>query len=147
MNSKNGKMNGKKLPLRNLLKNTKTEVITATEGDFFYIRVPLDSTASEVERALEQLQRIFPQNFVFIIPETLTIKQLHDKDLANLGLMRIPKVKHDPTCPKCKSKKTMNKYNSIQYKRVCLEVSCGFEGGWRPRTELDEGDQKSISKP
>lgn len=139
--------NGKKRPLRNLLKNTRTRVITATEGDFYYINVPKDSTAQEVEKTLEQLQRLFPNNFVFILPEDIHIKHLKNSELANLGLMRIPKIVDDPTCPKCKSKKTMKKYNSIKYRLVCLEVSCGFQGGWRPRSELENDGEKKIIQP
>ena len=139
--------NGKKKNLRNLLKNARRRIITATEGDFYYINVPKDSTAQEVEKTLEQLQRLFPKNFVFVLPEDIHIKQLKNSELESLGLMRIPKIKDDPTCPKCKSKKTMKKYNSIKYKKVCLEVSCGFEGGWRPRSELENDGEKNIITP
>jgi len=144
----NDKMNGKRKPLRNLLKNAKINTINVTLGDFFYIKIPRKSTKQDADIILHELQKIFPKNFVFVIPEDLTIEQLNDKELKALGLMRIPEVKDDPTCPKCKSKKTMKKYNSVQYQMVCLEPECGFQGGWRDRSELKEGnDKKIISQP
>ncbi len=142
------KINGKRKNLNNLLKNAKTEVITATEGDFYYIKVPRTATAEDVEYTLKQLQRIFPKNFVFIIPDDLEIKQLNDEELSSIGLMRIPKFKDDPKCPKCKSSNTMKNYNSLQYQKVCLEPDCGFKGGWRARSELEgDGQEKKISQP
>jgi len=148
MNSKNGKINGKRKHLRNLINNARVRTVNATEGDFFYIMVPVDSTHDEVDAALEQLQRLFPKNFVFVLPDNMTIKKLNDEELKRLGLMRIPEIKDDPTCPKCKSKKTMKNYSYRKYQRVCLEPECGFKGGWRDRSELEEiSDKKIITDP
>ncbi len=119
------KANGKRKNLRNLLKNAETHVITATEGDFYYIKVPKDINSEEAEKTIEQLQRIFPKNFVFIIPDHLTIEQLNDEELKRLGLMRIPELKDDPVCPKCKSKNTMKNYNSLQYQKAWVRFLNG----------------------
>lgn len=144
----NGKMNGKRKPLRNLLNNAKIETVNVAFGDFFYVKISRKSTKEEAAIIINELQKIFPRNFVFVIPDNLTIEKLNDEELKRLGLMRIPKAKDDPTCPKCKSKKTMKNYNSLQYRKVCLEPECGFKGGWRDRSELEEGnDKKIISKP
>jgi len=143
--SNNGKMNGKRKPLRNLLKNAKINTINVAFGDFFYIKISRKSTKDEAEIIISELQKIFPKNFVFVIPEDLTIEKLNDEELKALGLMRIPEVKDDPTCPKCKSKKkTIKNFNSVKYQMVCLEPECGFQGGWRDRSELQEGDDKKI---
>jgi len=141
-------MNGKRKHLHNLLKNAKIETINVAFGDFFYVKISRKSTKDEAAIIINELQKIFPKNFVFVIPEDLTIEKLNGGELKALGLMRIPEVKDDPTCPKCKSKKTMKKYNSLQYQKVCLELECGFKGGWRNRSELEErNDKKIISEP
>jgi len=142
------KANGKRKNLRNLLKNAKIENINVAFGDFFYVKISRESTKDEAAIIINELQKIFPKNFVFVIPEDLTIEKLNDEELKRLGLMRIPELKDDPICPKCKSKNTMKKYNSVQYQKVCLEPECGFKGGWRDRSELEEGDnKKTISQP
>jgi len=141
------KINGKRRNFRNLLKNAKIETVNVAFGDFFYVKISRKSTKDEAAIIINELQKIFPKNFVFVIPEDLAIEKLNDEELKRLGLMRIPKVKDDPKCPKCKSKNTMKKYNSVQYQKVCLEPECGFKGGWRNRSELKEDDNKKIISP
>jgi len=140
------KFNGKPVKFRKLTDNARINNIKVKEGDFFYIRVPQDTTKEEARIAIDELQRIFPKNFVFIIPDHLTIQKLNDAELKRLGLMKIPveKLVDDPMCPKCKSKNTMKKYNSLQFQKVCLERACGYKGGWLDRSLLEGGEQKKI---
>lgn len=141
MNSTNGKLKktkGRK-HLRKLLERHNVKRVDVTAGDFFYIKMPRDSTHDQVDFALSELQRIFPENFVFVIPDDLDLGQLDDVELDRLGLMRKPKLVDDPTCPKCRLKNTMKEYTADKYRRICLEKSCGNAGGWRNRAELDEG--------
>jgi len=66
------------------------------------------------------------------------IDDIANEELKPLGLQRIPKVQDVKTCPKCKSGSTMKEFSGDKYRKVCLDKSCGFAGGWRDKSELEK---------